>query len=68
MASGTINFKVDDEFCLDTNGVGIAAKGGVFNCGLTGSTFTLYCDPSCSSELAVSVLRIYKGIVLTTTG
>ena len=39
MTSGTVTFTVDGIECPETNGVGVNAIGGVFNCGLTGTTF-----------------------------
>ena len=48
MTSGDIEFYVDNsgvwQLCPDTNGVGSSGKGGVFNCGLTGSKFSIDCD------------------------
>ena len=50
MLSGLIKFTVDGIPCPDTNGVGdntggtTGPLGGVFNCGLTGTKFKLYCD------------------------
>ena len=67
MTSGTVNFKVDGSPCVDTNGVGVNGAGGVFNCGLTGSTFELYCDPACN-ELSIVELKIWQTKVLTLTG
>ena len=45
MSSGTMNFYVGGQKCLDTNGVGVAAIGGVFNCGLSGRTLEARCEP-----------------------
>ena len=47
MKKGTIKFYVDDEECPDTNGVGVDAIGGVFNCGLSGKMFSVVCTDKC---------------------
>ena len=69
MSSGTVKFSVDGAECLDTNGVGASATGGVFNCGLSGNTFKLEClPPGCTGELAIVELKIWKQKLLNLAG
>ena len=39
VGTGTLKFTVDDIECPDTDGVGVGAVGGAFNCNLIGTTF-----------------------------
>ena len=68
MTSGEIKFFVDDVECPDTNGVGVGAKGGIFNCGLTGSTFEARCTTICEPKLSVVELKLWKDTALTLNG
>ena len=60
MTGGIVTFSVDGVTCPDTNGVGVNAEGGVFNCGLYGSTFKLECTTACTTELAIVELKLWK--------
>ena len=68
MYNGTLKFSVDGEDCPETNDVGTHAKGGVFNCGLLGSVFRVYCDPSCIPSFAVQEVKLWKETALSATG
>ena len=60
MSSGTVEFTVDGVTCPDTNGVGVDAIGGIFNCGLTGTTFKVECTTECSDFLHIVELVLWK--------
>ena len=60
MTGGTVTFSVDGVTCPDTNGVGVNGQGGVFNCGLYGSTFRLECTIACTTDLAIVELKLWK--------
>jgi len=68
MTAGTMNFYVDGVLCPDTNGVGVNAIGGVFNCGLSGKTFEARCEPECDTKMAVIELKLWKQKILTVYG
>ena len=69
MTSGTVKFYVDNVECSDSiNGVGTGGKGGVFNCGLTGSNFVARCTDVCSPNLSVVELKLWKLKALTLSG
>lgn len=68
MLGGTVKFSVDDVLCPNTNGVGTGGEGGVFNCGLSGYTFKLWCDPACTNELAIVELKLWKESLLNYAG
>ena len=53
MTAGTIKFYVDNVPCPDTNGVGVNAIGGVFNCDLVGSSFVAFCEDTCTPNLSI---------------
>ena len=59
--TGTLRFYVgndkgEQECPGDKYGVGVNAKGGVFNCGLAGTWFEVRCDPA--AEACPSILAI----------
>ena len=60
MTSGTIKFYVDDVECPNTNGVGVNALGGVFNCNLNGLELKIVCTTTCSPNFAINELKIWK--------
>ena len=68
MTSGTIKFYVDDVECPDTSGVGVNAIGGVFNCDLTGVEFKVLCPETCSPNLAVTEIKLWKDEIVSHTG
>ena len=51
--------------CPDTSGVGVDAVGGVFNCGLAGVGFKAECTTTCSSNVAIIELFLWKHQVLS---
>ena len=59
MSSGTVTFTVDGEECPDTNGVGVDAVGGIFNCGLTGTTFKVECTTQCNDYMWIVELVLW---------
>ena len=59
MKTGTIKFKLDGKECPDTNGVGVNAKGGVFNCGLWGSYFLIECTTACEPYMAIREIKLW---------
>ena len=68
MSSGEIKFYVDDIECPNTSGVGTNALGGVFNCGLTGSTFEARCTTACSPYMSIVELFLWKDKAVTLSG
>ena len=68
MTGGTIDFYIDDVLCEDTSGVGVNGKGGVFNCGLTGTKFTAHCRETCTPNFSVTEIKLWKGTALSVTG
>ena len=68
MTSGTMNFYVNGVLCPDTNGVGVNAIGGVFNCGLSGRTFEAICEPECDTKMAVIEIKLYKQKIMSAYG
>ena len=68
MLDGEIKFFVDGIQCPDTNGVGVGAIGGLFNCGLRGSTFELRCTSTCTPRLSVVELYLYEARALSLQG
>ena len=59
MTSGALSFRVGTTACDNDAGVGFG--GGIFNCGKTGTSFTLACtNNACSPELAIVMLKLYK--------
>lgn len=60
MTAGLIKFYVDGVVCPDTNGVGINASGGVFNCDLVGSEFLAICEETCTPNLAITEVVIWQ--------
>ena len=68
MTSGTVNFYVGGVQCPETNGVGVDAKGGVFNCGLSGRTFEARCEPECSDTMAVVEIKLWKHKIMSIYG
>ena len=67
MYSGTVKFYMDDVECPNTIGVG-AIFGGVFNCGLRGSTFEARCTETCSPYFAVQEVKLWKAEALNVVG
>ena len=65
MTNGEIKFYIDDVECPDTNGVGVGAIGGVFNCGLTGSAFKAVCTTTCSPFMNIVEIKLWKDTVMT---
>ena len=62
-----MNFYVDSVLCPDVNGVG--STGGVFNCGLIGSSFTIECETGCDmSNQMVRELAIWDENAITIYG
>jgi len=53
MSAGTVSFSVDGVPCPDTNGIGVDAIGGAFNCNLKGRSLEISCTETCSPYLAV---------------
>ena len=51
--------------CPDASGVGVGAVGGVFNCGLAGVGFKAECTTTCSSNVAIIELFLWKHQVLS---
>ena len=69
MTSGTVKFYVDDVECSDSvNGVGTGGKGGVFNCGLTGTRFVARCTSACTPNFSVVELKLWKKEVVSLQG
>ena len=68
MTSGTVKFYIDGVECPNTNGVGVGAVGGLFNCGLTGSTFEARCTTPCSPYFSVVELFLWKDKAMTLDG
>ena len=74
MTSGTIEFYVWDDTtftwteCPDTNGVGTDGKGGVFNCGLTGSYLQIKCTTPCSPNLSIVEVVLHTEEVVSIQG
>ena len=68
MLSGTLGFTVDGVTCPDTNGVGVNAIGGIFNCGLTGTTFKVECTTECSPYMWIMELMLWQDKVQTIDG
>ena len=68
MTSGEVKFYIDGVECPDTNGVGLGAIGGVFNCGLTGSSFEARCTTVCSPYLSVVQIFLWKDKAMTLDG
>ena len=68
MASGTMKFYVDQVECPETNGVGVDAKGGVFNCGLTGTTFEVKCTDACTPSMKIVEISLWTDKVMTING
>ena len=67
MTSGTLSFTVDGTTCPDTNGVGVSAVGGAFNCKLTGTTFKVECIDECDAFVIVQ-LSLWKDKIMTLDG
>ena len=65
MFSGTVRFYVDGVECPDTGDVGINARGGVFNCNLSGWTFKAVCDEICNPSMHVMEIGIWSETALT---
>ena len=63
-----MKFYIDSVECPETNGVGIDAVGGLFNCGLTGSNFKAICETPCSPYLSVVELKVWKLHALSLSG
>ena len=55
MTSGEMKFFIDEVECPNTNGVGTNAIGGLFNCGLTGTTFRVECTTFCDAFVIVEI-------------
>ena len=68
MTSGTIKFYVDDVECPDTSGVGVNAIGGVFNCGLTGTSFKVKCTTACDPNFAVQEIKLWNDKAVSLKG
>ena len=68
MSSGTVTFTVDGVACPDTNGVGVDAIGGIFNCGLTGTTFRVECTTECAPYFVINELMLWSDKVQTIDG
>ena len=60
MSSGEIKFFIDGVECPNTNGVGVGAVGGVFNCGLNGSTFEARCTTLCTPFMSIVEIFLWK--------
>ena len=66
MSASTIGFKVGGVDCPNNNGIGApGANGGVFNCGLIGTTFELYCPAPCTTGLRIVELKLFRAKILT---
>ena len=68
MTSGTVTFTVDGVECPDTNGVGVDAIGGIFNCGITGTTFRVECTTKCAPMFRIVELMLWSDKVQTIDG
>ena len=68
MTSGMVEFFIDGIACPNTGGVGVSGVGGVFNCGLEGSTFEAVCTTACSPFMSVVELFIWKEKAMTLYG
>ena len=68
MTSGTIEFYIDGVKCPDTNGVGVGAIGGVFNCGLTGTTFEAICTTTCEPMMSIVEVFLFKDTAMNLFG
>ena len=68
MSSGTVKFYVDDVECPETNGVGVQAVGGVFNCNLEGYTFKAVCTDTCYPSMFVLEMQVFTKTALTAVG
>ena len=68
MTSGTVKFYIDGVECPDTGGVGVNGVGGVFNCGLEGSTFEAVCTTACSPFMSIVELYVWKEKAMTLFG
>ena len=60
-----MKFYIDGVECPETNGIGIDAVGGLFNCGLTGTTFKVECTTFCSPGFAIVEIFLWKYTALT---
>ena len=60
MTSGTVKFYIDGVECPDTGSVGVNAIGGIFNCGLTGSTFEAVCTTPCEPYMSIVEVFLWK--------
>ena len=65
MNEGTVKFYVDNIECPDTNGVGVNALGGVFNCNIYGMSFEARCTKTCKPALSVIEIKIWERAALT---
>jgi hypothetical protein len=67
MTSGTIHFAVDGvEGCNPPDELA-SGYGGLFNCGMTGFQFQIWCDPACDVDFAINKLYLYESLDLTST-
>ena len=65
MYEGQVKFYVDDIECPNTSGVGIDAKGGVFNCNLEGWTFRAVCTEVCAPNMFVMEIGLWTETALS---
>ena len=65
MTGGTVQFFVNGVECPDTNGVGVNAIGGVFNCDLEGNHFEARCTEACTPFMAVYEIELFTRSALT---
>ena len=63
-----MKFYVDGEECPDTNGVGVETVGGVFNCGLFGTSFEVRCTEACEPQLSLAQVFLWKERAVTIEG
>lgn len=68
MTSGEIKFYIEGVECPNTSGVGVNAVGGVFNCGLVGTTFEAVCTTTCSPFMSIVEVFIWQELAMTLFG
>ena len=68
MTSGEIKFYIDDVECPNTDGIGVNAVGGLFNCGLNGSTFEARCTTVCEPKMSIVEIKLWKNPAVTLDG
>ena len=66
-AGCTVEYYVGANKCEDTKGVGVDAKGGVFNCNQSGKTFEAKFE-GCSAQLKFSEIQLWTDKIMSVYG